>query len=257
MDVAEAGERANAFRALHHQGRPLVLTNVWDVAGARVVEQAGFPAIATSSGAVAAALGFEDADSMPADAAFAAVERIAAAVSVPVTGDMEAGYGLAPNDFVRRLLEAGAVGCNYEDTDHHGDGDLVDAEAHASRLHEIKEHGKTLGVNFVLNARVDVFAHRDPHAPETLDEALKRARLYVEAGADCVFPIRLSDDATIGEFVSQLKAPINIMMGRDTPSIDRLAELGVARVSFAGWLMRKTYGALFEDVSAIAKEAGI
>lgn len=257
MNVSELKQKADAFRALHHQDRPLVLTNVWDVASARVVEQAGFRAIATSSGAIAAALGFDDADSMPVDGAFAAVERVVASVSVPVSGDMEAGYGLGADEFCRRLLETGAVGCNYEDTDHHGEGDLVDAEPHAARLQEIKEQGKRLGVEFVLNARVDVFAHRDPESRKTFDEGLRRARLYLEAGADCVFPIRLSDEAMIGEFVSDVQAPVNIMMRRDTPSIRRLAELGVSRVSFAGWLMRKTYGVLHEEVSAIAKEAGI
>lgn len=257
MNVSELKRQADAFRSLHHRSRPLVLTNVWDVASARVVEEAGFPAIATSSGAIAAALGLEDADSMPVETAFAAVRRIAANVSVPVSGDMEAGYGLAGDDFAQRLLETGAVGCNYEDTDHHGDRDVVDAEPHAARLQEIKDGGKKLGVELVLNARVDVFSHRDPDARETFDEALRRARLYLEAGADCVYPVRLSDEATISEFVSQVQAPVNIMMRRDAPPIHRLAELGVARVSFAGWLMRKTYGALYEDVAAIARDSGI
>lgn len=219
-----------------------------------MVEQAGFPAIATSSGAVAAALGFEDADSMPAEAAFAAVGRVAANVSVPVSGDMEAGYGLPAAEFVQGLFDAGAVGCNYEDTDHHGDNDLVDAEAHALRLEQIKDSAKRLGVDVVLNARVDVFAHRAPELRSTFDEGLRRARLYLEAGADCVYPIRLSDEAMIGEFVSQVQAPVNIMMRPDTPSIHRLAELGVARVSFAGWLMRKAYGLLYEEIAAIAKQ---
>lgn len=255
MNASELNRKADAFRALHRGSRPLILTNVWDVASAGVVEQAGFPAIATSSGAIAAALGFRDADSMPVDAAFAAVERVASYVSVPVSGDMEAGYRLPRDEFVHRLLEAGAVGCNYEDTDHHGDSDVVDAESHALRLKEIKGSAQQLGVDVVLNARVDVFAHRDPQARETFDEGLRRAHLYLEAGADCVYPIRLSDEAMIGEFVSQVQAPINIMMRRDTPPIQRLAELGVARVSFAGWLMRKTYSVLDEAVRAIAREA--
>jgi 2-methylisocitrate lyase-like PEP mutase family enzyme len=164
---------------------------------------------------------------------------------------------LGEEEFARRLLEAGAVGCNYEDTDHHGDRDVVDAEPHAARLLQIKQSSKGLGVDLVLNARVDIFLHRDPESRKTFDEGLRRARLYLEAGADCVYPIRLSDEATIGEFVSKVQAPINIMMRRDTPSLERLAALGVARVSYAGWLMRKTYGALYEDVGAIAREAGI
>lgn len=192
---------------------------------------------------------------MPAEAAFGAVGRVATSVTVPVSGDMEAGYGLEANQFVRRLFEAGAVGCNYEDTDHHRPNDLVDAESHAMRLQEIKEAAKSLGGELVLNARVDVFAHRDPDLRATFDEGVRRARLYLEAGADCIYPIRLSDEPMIGEFVSQVQAPVNIMMGRDVPSIRRLAELRVARVSFAGWLMRKTYASLYKEVTAIARES--
>lgn len=256
MNASELHPKSEAFRALHHQDCPLVLTNVWDVASARVVEQAGFPAVATSSGAIAAALGFEDRDAMAAEAAFGALRRIASSVSLPVSGDMEAGYRLSADEFARRLFEAGAVGCNIEDTDHHGIDDLVDAESHAVRLQKIKESGKRLGVDIFLNARVDVFAHRDPELRDTFDEGLRRARLYLQAGADCVYPIRLSDEVMIGEFVSQVQAPVNVMMRRGAPSIGKLAELGVARVSFAGWLMRKTYAALYEEVSAIAREAG-
>lgn len=257
MDISKLAHTADAFRALHHQSTPLVLPNAWDVASARVVEGAGFPAIATSSGAVAAALGYEDTDSMPVDEAFAAVRRVVAGVSIPVSGDMEAGYGLREDEFARRLVEAGAVGCNYEDTDHHQGGDVVDAEPHAERLLKIKQAAKQLGVDPVLNARVDVFAHRDPRASPTFVEGVRRARLYLEAGADCLYPIRLSDEALIGQFVSEVQAPVNIMMRGDTPSIQRLGELGVARVSFAGWLMRKTYGVLHEEVTAIAREVGI
>lgn len=123
------------------------------------------------------------------------------------------------------------------------------------RLQEIKEAAKSLGGELVLNARVDVFAHRDPDLRATFDEGVRRARLYLEAGADCIYPIRLSDEPMIGEFVSQVQAPVNIMMGRDVPSIRRLAELRVARVSFAGWLMRKTYASLYKEVTAIARES--
>ncbi|MEA2516997.1 MAG: hypothetical protein QOG16_835, partial [Actinomycetota bacterium] len=226
-------------------------------ASAQVVEQAGFPAVATSSGAVAAALGFDDSDSMPVDEAFAAVSRVASSVSVPVTGDMEAGYGLEPVDLARRLIEAGAVGCNLEDTDHHGDSDLVEPQSHAKRIQEIKEHARKLGVDIVLNARVDVFLRRESFDRATFEEGVARARLYLEAGADCIYPIGLSDHVMIGELVSLLQAPINIMMRQDTPPIPRLTELGVARVSFAGWLMRKAYSTLLEDVTAIAKQAGL
>ncbi len=144
-DIPTLAAQASLLRRLHQPRQPLVVPNVWDVASARVVEELGFPVVATSSGAVAASLGYEDEDSMPADEAFAAVRRISSAVAVPVTADMEAGYRLEPEDFVTRLLEAGAVGCNLEDTDHHGGRDLVDADTHAARLAAIKESARAAG----------------------------------------------------------------------------------------------------------------
>jgi 2-methylisocitrate lyase-like PEP mutase family enzyme len=137
-DRGGLAERADALRRLHSGPRPLVLPNAWDVASARLVVKAGFPVVATSSGAIAATLGYEDNDSMPVDEAFGAIARIARSVSVSVTADVEAGYGLSPRDLVARLLDAGAVGCNLEDTDHHGGADLVDADENAERLRAVR-----------------------------------------------------------------------------------------------------------------------
>ncbi len=248
VDVHSA--KALLLRQLHHGPRPLILTNIWDAAGARLVEQAGFPVVATSSGAVAASLGYADNDSMPVDAAFAAVERIATSVDVPVTADLEAGYQLGPAEFVERLRAAGAVGCNLEDSDHHADGELIDKDAHAFRLAAIKETGREAGFDLVINARVDIFMFRE-QSPEALEEAVERATAYAEAGADCVYPIRLTDERLIDEFVKRVQAPVNIWARADAPSLERLAELGVARVSHAGDLMRAAYGNLQEELTAI------
>jgi 2-methylisocitrate lyase-like PEP mutase family enzyme len=146
-------ERATALRALHSGQRPLVLPNAWDVASARLVVKAGFPVVATSSGAIAATLGHQDDDSMPIGEAFGVVARIARNVPVPVTADLEAGYGVPPAELVNRLLDAGAVGCNLEDTDHHGGGGLIDADAHVERLGAIRQAANDAGVDIVLNAR--------------------------------------------------------------------------------------------------------
>jgi 2-methylisocitrate lyase-like PEP mutase family enzyme len=248
-------EQAEALRRLHTGPRPLVLPNAWDVASARLVVKAGFPIVATSSGAITASLGYDDNDSMPMDEAFGAIARIARSVSVPVTADVEAGYGLSPKDLVDRLLDAGSVGCNLEDTDHHGGGDLLDAGENAERLGAVRLAAKEAGVEIALNARVDVL-RLEGDRRELFEEAVRRARLYLEAGADCVFPIRLSDDDLIGEFVRRVEGPVNVAAVPGTPPLARLAELGVRRVSFAGVLMHQLYGAHEAKLSEIAAELG-
>jgi 2-methylisocitrate lyase-like PEP mutase family enzyme len=252
-DTAALAERAEALRRLHTGPRPLVLPNAWDVASARLVVKAGFPVVATSSGAIAATLGYEDDDSMPVDDAFGVIARIAQSVSVPVTADVEAGYGLSAEDLVARLLDTGAVGCNLEDTDHHGDTDLVDAGENAERLRAVRHAATEAGVEIVLNARVDVL-RREGDRRELFEEAVRRARLYLQAGADCVFPIRLADDELIGEFVRRVEGPVNVVAA-GAPPLAQLAELGVARISFAGSLMVQLYGAHETRLSEIATEA--
>ncbi|MBN1529450.1 MAG: isocitrate lyase/phosphoenolpyruvate mutase family protein [Thermoleophilaceae bacterium] len=228
-------EHAKRLRELHHADDLLVLTNVWDAASARVVAAAGHPALATASAAVTAALGHEDDDSIPPGEMFAAVERIAAAVDVPVTADLEAGYGLAPEDLVGRLLEAGAVGLNLEDTDHHGAAELVPAQAQAERHAAVKAAGRAAGVDVVLNARVDT--------PD-VDEALERARLYVEAGADCVYPIKLGEPDAIRALTEGVDAPVNVLVRPGSPTLGELRELGVARVSLGPGLHRVSLAAV-------------
>lgn len=244
---------AEQLRHLHRPGRPLVLPNVWDAATASLVAGAGFPAVATSSSAVAAARGYADDDTMPADEAFSAVASVARAARLPVTADVEAGYGLSPGELVDRLLTAGAVGCNLEDTDHHSSNDLVKMEDQARFIGDVKKAASARGVNLVVNARIDVFRFNGKHA-EVLEEAVKRARAYAAAGADCLYPIRLADESLIAQFVSAVDRPVNIL-ARRAPPISRLAELGVARVSFAGGLMAVSLAAVEEQVAVLAAEA--
>jgi 2-methylisocitrate lyase-like PEP mutase family enzyme len=244
-DVGGLAERAAALRRLHAGPRPLVVPNAWDVASARLVVKAGFPVVATSSGAVAASLGYQDDDSMPVDEAFGVIARIARRVAVPVTADVEAGYRLSPEDLVARLLHAGAVGCNIEDTDHHGGADLVDAGEHAERLRAVRRAATGAGVVDVLRLEGD--------RHELFEEAVRRARLYLQAGADCVFPIRLAADELIGDFVRRVEGPVNVVAA-GAPPLARLAQLGVRRVSFAGVLMNQLYGGHEAKLSEIAGE---
>jgi len=235
--VTKLTEHAEKLRALHVPGSPLVLPNAWDAASARLVEEAGFAAVATSSGAVARSLGYEDGGRMPPDEAFAAVARIARATSLPVTADVEDGYGLEPRELVERLLDAGAVGCNLEDSDHRGgQGPLVPAERHAERIASVKECARAAGVDVVVNARVDVHLRGVGGEESRLDEALRRARLYVDAGADCIFPIMVFDDGTIRALVAGVDAPVNALARVDSAAVSRLAALGVARISFGSGL---------------------
>jgi 2-methylisocitrate lyase-like PEP mutase family enzyme len=233
--MADLADLAARLRDLHGGGSMLVLPNAWDAQSARIVEEAGFPAVATSSGAVARMLGRADGEEMTPDEAFAGVAAVARSVSIPVSADLEGGYGLDADEFVGRLLEAGAVGCNVEDTDHAGGGTgLVDAAAQADRLAAIKEACRRAGVDVVLNARVDTFA-RGTEAP--LEEALARGRRYLAAGADCIYPITASDEGDIAAMVEAL-GTINVMQRPGAPSLARLRKLRVARVTFGSGLHR-------------------
>jgi 2-methylisocitrate lyase-like PEP mutase family enzyme len=223
--VTDPAAQAAALKGLHHNGSPLILPNAWDAASARLVAEHGFPAVATTSAGVAAALGYDDGENVPVAEMLAAVRRISRRVEVPVTADLESGYGLAPTDLVEALLEAGAVGLNVEDTDHAAGG-LRDAGEQADRIAAIKAAGRTAGVDIVLNARVDVFL-----SGGAVEDGLARARRYAAAGADCVYPIFLADAAAIGRFVAEAGVPVNVMLHPKAPDLARLAELRVARVS--------------------------
>ena len=236
--VAELAEKADRLRTMHGEPGVLVLPNAWDAASAKAFEATGFAAIATTSAGVVESLGHRDGEQAPVDEVLAAVARICGAVSVPVTADLEGGYGLAPDDLVEGLLEAGAVGLNLEDTDHRGPGPLVDVEVQAGLLAGVKEGARRRGVDVVLNARVDV--HVRPFGPEEdrLAAAVRRGRRYREAGADCLYPITVADEPTIRSLVEDTGTPINILLRAGVPPVSRLAELGVARATFGSGLMR-------------------
>lgn len=247
-------EQAAALRTLHHGEGPLVLPNVWDAGSARAVERAGFPVVATGSAAVAAVLGHDDHEAAPAEEMFAAAARIAAAVSVPVTVDAEAGYGLQPAELVERLVAAGAHGCNLEDTDYRAGG-LGDAEAQADYLAAVREAVRAGGVDLVINARVDVFVHGHPKG---VGEAVRRGRRYLEAGADCVYPILARGEETVAELVRSIDGPVNILCLPQhydgALSLARLAELRVARISFGPglyWAVQAAHAKMLERIAAV------
>jgi 2-methylisocitrate lyase-like PEP mutase family enzyme len=232
-DLADA---AHDLRSRHRPGTPLVLPNAWDPPSATLVEQAGFAAVATSSAAMLAAIGRRDGGSTPPDEVFAAIARIATAVRIPVTADIEDGYGLLPTELVDRLLSAGAVGCNLEDTDHHHSGRMIDANAQAERLAGVRAAGHGHGVELVINARIDTYVHPIDGQQE---ETLRRAALYAQAGADCVYPI-LIPEAELGVFLARHDGPVNVLAPPERRAITRLAALGVARISMGSRLANAT-----------------
>nr|WP_199831660.1 isocitrate lyase/phosphoenolpyruvate mutase family protein [Streptomyces sp. ERV7] len=226
-----------AFRALHHgrgPGDPLILPGPWDAASARVYEEAGFPALATPSAGVAASLGYADGET-PGDEMFAAVARIVRAVSVPVSADVEGGYGLAPKELVARLLDTGAVGCNLEDS---ADGALKDPARHADWLAEVRAEA---GDRLFINARVDTYIE----GVTDLDATIARARAYVAAGADCVYPYGAPAEH-LPKIAAAVPAPVNQVALADGPTPRRLGELGAARVTFGPLLQRRAMKAVRE-----------
>jgi 2-methylisocitrate lyase-like PEP mutase family enzyme len=226
---------ASALRALHHdrtRNDPLVLAGPWDVSTAQVFESAGFPALATAGAAISAAFGYQD-NAMPQDEMFAAVARIARAVQVPVSADVEDGYGLEPRDLVARILGAGAVGCNLEDSVHR---ELKDPERHAEWLAEVRS---AAGDALFINARIDTFilGASDP------EPAIDRARLYVAAGVDCIYPIAAPTQA-LAAIRAEIPGPINAIATPERTALKELGELGITRITFGPYLQHAAMAAV-------------
>lgn len=237
--------KAEVFRALHGGPRTLLLPNVWDVASARVIQQAGLPALATTSAGVAFSVGYPDGEKIQRDEMLKMVARIASAVTVPVTADVEAGYGPKPEDAAltaEGVIEAGAVGMNLEDGTENPDHPLADLSLQLEKIAALREKAKRLGVPLVLNARTDVYLLSVGAAESRYDETVRRLSAFRGAGADCVFAPGVKDAATIARLVSDLRCPLNILAGPGSSSVSELEQLGVARVSLGSGPMRAALG---------------
>ena len=245
-DLAPQKSRAEAFRKMH-RGRLLLLPNARDVASARIFEESGFGAIASTSAGVAFTLGYPDGQRISRQEMLAAVERIVAAVQVPVTADVEAGYGNRPEDTAltaRAVIEAGAVGMNLEDTTGDAENPLLDLSLQVEKITAVIEETRRAGVPIVLNARTDVYLLQVGAPERRYELALKRLAAFRDAGADCLFVPGIRDSETIRHFVVDLRHPINILAGPGSPPIPELEKLGVARVSLGSAPMRATLGLL-------------
>jgi len=227
-------DKAQDFRGLHHGKRILILPNAWDVPSARVFEDEGFPAVATSSAGLMTSLGYPDGEVMGRDEFVSAVERIARILSVPLSVDIVAGFGKTTKEVVatvKAILKAGGIGINIEDFAH-ATKELFPVERQVENIKAIRRLGDTVDVPLVINARTDALRFGTGDNEAKFEEAVRRATAYREAGADCVYPMGLTEAVFISRFVKELDFPINVMVRKGLPPVSELERLGVARVSF-------------------------
>ena len=240
-------DKANQFRQLHRGPRALVLANVWDVASARIIQSAGFPALATTSAGIAFSLGYPDGQKISREEMIARIARIARAVDVPVSADIEAGYGHTPEDaarITRELIETGAIGMNLEDRTGESDRSLLEIAVAVEKIKAVRAVANELQVPIVINARTDVYLQPGGDPQMQYPEALRRLLAYRDAGADCVFAPGVKDPEVIGHLVRDLQCPLNILAMPGSPTIPELEAMGVARVSLGSGPMRATLGLL-------------
>jgi 2-methylisocitrate lyase-like PEP mutase family enzyme len=227
-------EKAKRFAELHVKGAPLLLYNAWDAGSAKSIVEAGAPAIATSSWAVAEAQGYRDGEAIPVEFVEQVVARIVATIDVPVTVDFEGGYSDEDDDLagnVARLLDLGVIGINFEDRVVNGSG-LYDIARQAERIAAIRETAEERGAGLFINARTDLFLGQDRDAAQSIGEAFERAKAYADAGASGFFVPGLTDAPLIRRICEGAPLPVNVMVMNGVPPNDQLAKLGVARISY-------------------------
>jgi 2-methylisocitrate lyase-like PEP mutase family enzyme len=241
VDIPVQAAKAERLRQLHRGPNILILVNAWDAASARVIEAAGFPAIASSSAGVAYTFGYPDGQVISREEMLTAISRITGTVEVPVTADMEAGYGNMPRDmqdFADALIIAGAVGLNLEDSGE--PSGLTEIPVQVEKIRALRAAATEAGVPLVINARTDALWDQNRKPDERFAEAVRRGRAYFEAGADSIFVVGAGDRDTITAIVHEIPAPVNILAGPGVPPARELEALGVRRVSVGSGPMRAT-----------------
>jgi len=244
---SQTNSKAIQFRQLHRGPGVLILPNAWDVASARIFEDAGFPAIATTSAGIAFSLGYPDGQRIPREEMMARIGRITRAVHVPVSADVESGYGPTAEDAAkttRELIQMGVIGMNLEDASGRRDQPLSSLELAVEKIKAAREAAVKMQAQIVINARTDIYLLTGGNPDADYSEALRRLLAFRDAGADCVFAPGLKDANTIGRLAKAVECPLNILAVPGTPSIAQLANLGVARVSVGSGPMRATLGLL-------------
>jgi 2-methylisocitrate lyase-like PEP mutase family enzyme len=244
---AENNNKAIQFRQLHRGPGVLILPNAWDVASARIFEDVGFPAVATTSAGIAFSLGYPDGQRIPREEMMARIGRITRAVHVPVCADVEWGYGATPEDAAkttRELIQMGVIGMNLEDASGRRDQPLSSLELAVEKIKASRAAAVEMRAQIVINARTDIYLLPGGNPDAEYLEAVRRLIAFRDAGADCVFAPGLKDAETIGRLAREVECPLNILVGPGSPTIPQLAKLGVARVSVGSAAMRATLGLL-------------
>lgn len=233
VDKERQAEAARSFLARHHASPVLLLPNAWDAMSARIFAAAGFDYLATTSAGVAWALGYSDGEIAPWGEVAAATARIVRAAGVPVTADIEAGYGQTPEavgSHVAEIIRAGVVGVNLEDSH---EGSIRDVEDATARLQAAREAARKEGVPIVINARCDIFHRQHGEESVRFDATVARCKAYLAAGADCVYPFGLRDPDLISAFVKAIAAPVNVTGRPGLPNAAAFERMGVARITIA------------------------
>ncbi|WP_062832467.1 isocitrate lyase/PEP mutase family protein [Mycolicibacterium brisbanense] len=231
-------DRATALLALHQPGNPVVLPTVWDAWSAKIAVEAGFEALTLGSHPVADSVGKADGEGMTYDELTARVAQISGAVDVPISVDIESGYGETPQRLIDGLLAAGAVGLNIEDTVHKEDKRLRSPEEHAALVGELRKAADAAGVHVVINARTDLFLREDGSEADRVERAVARLKLAADAGADCLYPVGRHDPDTMRRLTSELPLPVNAIAIPEADDPKSFGPLGVGRISFGPFLQR-------------------
>ena len=251
-------ERAEEFRALHKSNHILILPNVWDVPSARVFEDAGFPSVATSSAALAVSLGYPDGEAIGKDELFATVRKIVNHLTIPVSVDIESGFGLTEDelsDTINRVIEAGGVGLNIEDISNPNNETPYPVEKQIERIRTVRSVARSLGIPLVINARTDAYGFTEGDKRVKIEKTITRANAYAKEDVDCLYPMGLAEKNAISEFVKAVEKPVNIMARRDAPTIPELEEIGVKRLSLGPGPMYASMG-LLKKIGRELKQEG-
>lgn len=258
MDLRLQKEKAELLLSLHTCGKLLVLPNVWNPIGARILEKKGYPAVATASAAISASLGYQDGEKIKRSTAIDIIERIARRVSVPVTADIETGYGESLSELeatAQQVIESGVVGVNIEDG-LEGGGALRKVEEQCRRISTLRQVADRRGVHLVINARIDsYFSSAFASKEEATEEAVARAKAYSVAGADCVYPMGPGDEATVRLLRDRIGSPLNIMVSPTAAPLSVLQGIGVNRVSFGPFIFRSC-ARKFEEIANVLLTTG-
>lgn len=252
--------KADQFRRLHHSGKLLILPNIWDSLGARLLESLQYPAIATASASIAYTHGFQDGENLPLAQLLPLLTTIAQSSSLPVTADIESGYAANNHQLeenIKAFIATGIVGINIEDTDKDTQ-QLYPISHQCERIQIIRKVADELGVPLFINARMDVFIHSSHESIETkLNEAINRGLAYKQAGADSIFPIALRQQAAIETLVKELQLPINLLALPGIPDFDTLKKIGVARVSLGPGFLKIAIQAMKKLAESLKNEEGL